>query len=228
MSAPNVRKMYSVFLGLAALSIGIYLAAKASVLHAGISQEQEKIFEKKPRARVPEIVQLAEIKARGASRDSEDEVKPKEVIKAVKMGESFEGEEHWLKGSSFRLKNHSNKEIVFIDLDLSFPETTSSGNEMAFPLKLGRRPGMPEYDSKEPLSVKPGEEVILTVDEDTYARLTRFIEKRQPISSINKVRVGIGFVIFADLTGWDGGSYYRQDPSDPRRFKNIGYEPPDN
>ncbi len=228
MSAPNVRKVYPVFLGLTALAIGMYLATKASVQYAGISQEQEKIFEKKPRADVPEIVQLAEIKARRTSRDSEDEIKPKELIKSVKIGESFVGGEHWLKGVSFKLKNHSNKEIVSIRFDINFPETTSSGYEMSFPLQLGRRPGVPGYDSKEPLSVKPGEEILLTIDENTYARLTKFIEKRHPISSINKVTVGIGFIIFADLTGWDGGSYYRQDPSDPRRFNNIGYEPPNN
>jgi hypothetical protein len=211
-----------------AVCLGMLAAASSSASHPGVIQEQQKVFEPKKRPpALPEAVQLIEIKARRDSKSSEESKKPEETFKAVRLNESFEGGEHWLKGASFRFKNHLDKEIVWMELDLIFPETVTSGNEMAFPIRRGRHPDLNET-AKEPLSVKPGEEVTFTIDEAIYARIVRFIEKRHHIPTINKVIVGIGLIIFADNTGYNGVNYYRRDPNDPKRWINVGVNPPSN
>ncbi len=215
-------------LGSMAACLGALAATGTSALYPGAIQNQEKVFEPKIRPpALPEAVQLIEIKARRDSKPSEEAIKSEESFKAVRLNESFDGGEHWLKGASFKYKNHLDKEIVWMELDLIFPETVSSGYEMAFPIRRGRHPDLNET-AKEPLSVKPGEEVTFTIDEAIYARLTRFVEKRHPISTINKVIVGISLIIFADNTGYNGASYYRRDPSDPKRWINVGVNPPNN
>jgi hypothetical protein len=131
----------------------------------------------------------------------------------------------WLKGVAFKLKNVSDKEIIYIDLSLDFPETKSSGHEMSFPITLGRRPGS-RFMTNEPFSAKPGEEFTMTLDESQYQRLSGFIEESHPVSGINTVTVRIGFVIFSDGIAWGAGDYYRQDPNVPDRYINVGSKPP--
>lgn len=133
--------------------------------------------------------------------------------------------EDWLKGVAFKLKNVSDKEIIYIDLSLDFPETQSSGQEMSFPITRGRRPGLRSM-ANEPFSAKPGEEFTITLGESQYQRLSRFIEERHPLSRINTVIVRIGFVIFSDGIAWGAGDYYRQDPNNPNNYISVGSQPP--
>jgi hypothetical protein len=132
----------------------------------------------------------------------------------------------WLKGAAFKLKNLSGKAITYIELSLDFPETQSSGTEMSFRNTLGRRSGI--NTPAEPLFIMPGDEFSVTIDEGRYEGLTKFIEKRHPISDINVARVRIGFLIFEDNTGWAGGEYYRPDPNNPTTYLPVGPKPPNN
>jgi hypothetical protein len=109
----------------------------------------------------------------------------------------------WLRGVTFKLKNVSEKAIVRIDLYLVFPETTSTGLQMAYSIVQGLRPGV-ENARGDPLLVKPGDEFSITVDERRYEGLIKFVEPRHPLSSINIAEVRIGFVYFDDNTGWGG------------------------
>src|SRR4051794_19469878 len=72
-------------------------------------------------------------------------VEPLEVKlsgKSIKFKEKISNnDEEWLRDLSFKFKNKSDKPILFIEIALDFPETASSGPEMSYRLRLGRRPG---------------------------------------------------------------------------------------
>jgi hypothetical protein len=148
----------------------------------------------------------------------------KAANKLVKFNEKFEGADDWLKGTRLRLKNVSDKEVVHIEIDFDFPETESNGAVMAHQMMIGRRPGSPNT-SMAPLSLPPGGETEVTVDEQVYGKFTELISHRQTMQSINKAKITIVFVAFADGTGYGtGGTFYRQDPNNPKRYLPV----PDN
>jgi len=143
-------------------------------------------------------------------------VEIKAANKSVRLGEGFSAGENWLQNASFRVKNVSNKEIVYIEIDINFPETKSSGNEMSYRLKFGHRPAA--HDSNRALSFKSDSEMILGLTAENYDRLVKFVEERQQFSTLSNATIRIGFVIFADGTAWGGGLFHRQDPNNPNRY----------
>lgn len=194
---------------LIAVSLGIFLSESTGAWPFPAAQNHGRVFEKSRDPR-PKPVELVELRA---------------ANKVVKLGERFESEQDWLNGIAFKVRNSSGKEIVYLELDLNFPETANAGNEMSFPIKLGRRPGASTV-LREPLSAKPGAELVVELDENKYRELARFVETRRAISDIHKVRPEIGFVVFSDGTAWGAGSYLRQDPKDPNHYINTGDTPP--
>ncbi|HYV04606.1 MAG TPA: hypothetical protein VFB82_08480 [Blastocatellia bacterium] len=195
-------KLRSILIGLFALSLGMLMALTTFAWLSRSPQIRSRIFEKSRLIR-PEVVSIAGIERNGAT---------------LNLGQEFEGSTDWLKGSKFTLRNDSGKEIVHLAFELEFPETTSTGNVMIFPIWLGHRPGSMLFTKIDTLSLKPHQKVTLTIDEVTHDRLVKFIETRQPLSSISKVTLRVQFVAFEDGTGWSGGEYLRQDPKEPRRY----------
>jgi hypothetical protein len=192
----------SVLLGLFAISLGLFMALTTFAWFSGSSQTKMKVIEKR-KLIGPEIVSIVEIQ-----RDK----------KTLGLGEEFDASGDWLRGAKFKLRNESGKEIVYISFELEFPETTSSGSVMVFPIWMGQRPGTTALDTREPLSLKPDKRLTISIDDLTYARLVQFIETRQPVSSISKVIARVQFVLFEDGTGWSGGEYLHQDPKNPKAY----------
>src|SRR5882762_5273698 len=86
----------------------------------------------------------------------------KAANKSVDLGEQFRGDDDWLKAAQFTVRNISEKDIVFIEIDLNFPETKSSGNEMSFPIRLGSRPSA--GDSNPALALQKNNEATLGLE----------------------------------------------------------------
>ena len=136
--------------------------------------------------------------------------------RSVKPGEKFSGNNDWLKNASIRVQNSSEKDIVYIEIDLNFPETKTSGNEISYRLKLGHRPGA--HDTNPPLLLKANDGAVLNLDDDRYDQLVKVVEQRHPMSGIRRVDMRLGFVIFSDGTAWSGGLFQRRDPNNPNRY----------
>ena len=158
-------------------------------------------------------------------------IKPQVKFTEVKVGqqdrkldESFNAEAEWVKNLSFKLESISDKPIVFLQVNVNFPETRASGNLISYGVSFGQRPGLKLRNSK-PMLLMPGEtlEVSLEMEKD---KIYKFVNERQPIESIQKVELEIGFIIFEDKTAWTAGSFLRQDPNNPNRYNHIGSEPP--
>lgn len=193
-----------------ALAFAVCLTAAAAGAwvgrSAGPAQAKEKLLERGNLIYAADPLKITEVKSAG---------------KAVKLNEKFVGGDDWLKGTALRLKNISSKEIVHIQLDFDFPETGDAGPVMAYQLMLGRRPGSAN-SLVDPLSLAPGAELGVSIDEHVYAALSNLVERRKPLRSINRVKVRIAFVVFADGTAYGtGGTFYRQDPDNPRRYLPV-------
>ncbi len=141
-----------------------------------------------------------------------------------KMGEKFEDDEDWLKKLSFQIQNTSSKSIIYLSLNLNFPETKSSGSMMSYPLNFGQRPNARFKTNNAPLLLKPGDTLQISVDE-SYDELIRFVEERHARTNLHEVQIEIGFIIFEDNTAWSAGMFYKPDPENPGRYINIGDVP---
>jgi hypothetical protein len=158
-------------------------------------------------------------------------IKPPLKFAALKVGgqdrkfaEGFEAELDWVKALAFELENISGKPIVFLQINVNFPETRATGNLMSYSVIFGERPWAKVKDVA-PLSFKPGQSFGVSLDQEKE-KIAKFIMSRQPIETIQKVELEIGFVVFEDKTAWSAGTMMRRDPDNPGRFIPLEGESP--
>ena len=170
------------------------------------SQQQEKILEK-AFSSTPQV-KITRLETGGQSR---------------KFGEKFDEEDDWLQKLSFQAQNTTNKPIIFLQVNLNFPETISSGPMMSYPLLFGLKPNSSMTAKRDPLRLMPEEVLDVRVEKD-YDRIKEFVDRRHP-GGMNKAQLEIGFIVFEDQTAWTAGMFYKPDPADPRRYINVGDKP---
>lgn len=141
-------------------------------------------------------------------------IKSGEIERRLK--EEFEESDDWPKRLSFEIQSVAAKPIVYIELNLNFPETRTTGNLMSFPIRLGVRPDLNFPRDNEAFRLMPDEKVSISIARQ-YDKLAEFVERRTPMSTINKIQVEVGFIIFEDGTAW-AGEFLRADPSKPGRY----------
>lgn len=158
-------------------------------------------------------------------------IKPQLKFTEVKVGEQertpgedFNAAPDWVKNLSFKLESISDKPIVYLKVNINFPETRATGNLLSYAISFGTPP-----DSKSktgvPLLLKPGETLEVALDREKE-KIYKFVNERQPVESIQKVELEIGYIIFEDQTAWSAGTFLRQDPNHPNRYNPISSEQP--
>jgi hypothetical protein len=147
--------------------------------------------------------------------------------KAVTPGKPFDTEDEWLKEVFLKVKNISGKPIVYLAVNVNFPETRATGSMMSYPVVFGQRPGSKSKFAKQhdPIFLQPGDTLEVPLDQH-YAKIKPFVEERSPIANIRDLELEIGFVIFADNTAWTAGAFLRQDPNNADHYINVGQNPP--
>lgn len=149
------------------------------------------------------------------------EIKVRE--KAVHLKEKFIEDNDWIKKTAFKLKNKYTKTITFVNINIDFPETETSGIMMQRQLNLGRHPVDGRPTDPLPLNLTPGEslEVLLAPEFDDIKRM---IERRHaPIDVISKILFRIQDIGFDDGTVYAAGAFYKRnpDPNSPRKWIQI-------
>lgn len=137
------------------------------------------------------------------------------------FGENFDAHPNWIKDLSFKLENISEKPIVFLQININFPETRLTGNLMSYTMTFGQRPNSKFKQLNKQMELMPGEVLEVSLDKERD-KIHQFINERQPMESIEKVELEIGFIIFEDRTAWTAGTFLRQDPGNPDRYNPIG------
>ena len=179
-------------------------------MRAGVQGARQKVIEKTFARN--EVVEISEIKV---------------SQKIIDTGKAFDEDDDWLNKIFLKVKNISNKPIVFLEVALDFPETNATGSEMSYRVVLGQMPGSKFPQKHDPIFILPGDGREIPLDQH-YAKLKSFVEHRHSVAQINKLELRINFVVFADKSGWAAGNFYKQDPNDPDHYINVGDKPEPN
>jgi hypothetical protein len=202
--------MYTVGLGIFALSLGMGL----SVFSSSTSQNQGKFFIKDDPSlytRPLEVIQINTAKGK------------------AQFHEGFLGSDDWFKNLELKIKNVFGEDIVFLVIELSFPDTLATGNKMVSRYNLGIRPDRETIEKKQEVTfLKPGEETTFTLKEADYEDLIKFLQKRQPLSTIHTMEINFKFVHFKNGLAWDTGQYLKPSPGNPNRYDPIDNPKPPN
>jgi hypothetical protein len=132
----------------------------------------------------------------------------------------IDGDDDWLKGLGVHLKNTSNKNIIYINFHLAFPETDISGLSMSHSMRFGRYPEKPNVGSNDKV-LKPGEEIEIALTDKEHADLYDLLKSRN-FHQVNSLRVVLQSVIFEDDTQFYGGNLMKRDPFNSALWVNAG------
>lgn len=142
----------------------------------------------------------------------------------VGFGQKFNAEDDWVKGLTLRVKNTSDKPIVFVSFSIIFfeREVEGSGNlPLGMQVSYGRMPPAPGEPpvTDAPKPIFAGESVELVFTAEDYG-LVQYAQKKFDYypSKIKEVEVILSTIVFTDGKMWNSGGLMRRDPDDPRRW----------
>jgi hypothetical protein len=191
------------------LSVCLFVFSRTNMRGAG-GQEGQKVIEKAITRN--QVVEFSEIKV---------------SQRTVEPGKPFDADGEWLNAVLLKVKNISNKPIVYLNVTVDFPETKGTQTVMSYPIMFGQLPGSKLPQRQDPIFILPGDSFEVPLQQ-YYPKIKSFVEQRLRIKDIRKAELAIGFVVFADRTGWTAGNFFRQDPNNPDHYINIGDTPDPN
>lgn len=178
-----------------------------TILHVfGASQElQDRVIKKISWRNEP--IKIIAIKANGVP---------------IKLGETFSGDDEWLKDLTISVVNTSSKNIVFIEINLEFPIPENQPKEppASYSISYGCAP-QPEAPAQatQPKPTSPGETISIVLPD--YRDLKEFLKLTGYPASIKQVKIIIGDVVFDDGTKWSAGGLFRRDPNNLNGWQRV-------
>jgi hypothetical protein len=173
--------------------------------------------------RIIEIDILAQIRDKRIRNNPTSIIKPLVQIKEPrvktelrKFDEGFSADSDWLRHTTFRLENVSGKTIVYMIIEIAFPESSKGEGRMMYPLTLGIRPGS-KLQKGDSLLFLPGESMDIELA-TKHADISRYLSERRSIESVSEIQVEVSFLVFDDGTAWKFGTPMVQDPKKPSRY----------
>lgn len=141
--------------------------------------------------------------------------------KDIQPGEKIKGDDNWLQGLSFTLKNISDKPIAYVDVGLRFPQPKgivvySLNNGVDFSRGEPRR-------TSSPPAIQPGETLDLVLTKEKYPIFLRILAQGGASSSFDTAPYFIERVCFENEPDviWEGGNLKRRDPNQFTKFNVI-------
>lgn len=143
----------------------------------------------------------------------------------VNLNAPFEDEDdEWIRNLSFKLRNHSTKNVTYIGVNVFIPgETNGTVPGMVQQFRFGQQPGSPNLTNPSVL-ITPGEAIDVSIPATKYQSIKQFIDTTQPQRKVASVMVKVYLVLFEDGTKWDGGQFYLPDSTERFGFRKI--DPP--
>jgi hypothetical protein len=170
----------------------------------GYPQVRDRIIEKESWRSEP----IRIVKLRTKSRD-------------IELRKKFEADDDWLRGFTAIVQNVSDKAIARVVLQLGFPRPDgSSENEITYTTRVTW--GQDPRDLKnEPLNLmQPGEQAEAKLVEAKLPTIKSDLRALGYSDKIDRVRLLVDSIIFADGSMWKAGEVLYPDPSDPTRWIN--------
>jgi hypothetical protein len=141
--------------------------------------------------------------------------------KEIQPGEKIQGNDDWLQGLGFTLKNISEKPIAYVNVILLFPQPNGFvGYSLAYGVDSSN--GSPRLATSPP-PILPGANIYLSLSKDKYPGFLRILDLGGAARSFDTAPYYLDKVCFEgepDLL-WSGGMIKRRDPNNPTEFKAI-------
>lgn len=144
--------------------------------------------------------------------------------KEVMPGEKIKGDDDWLKGASFTVKNISDKPIAYVAIGLRFEPPPGAARLVVFTLSYGvdYSRGVPRSGSS-PLPVQPDQTVDLVLTDERYPNFLQILSIGGMPRGFDVVPYYVERVSFEDEPNiiWEGGYLKRKNPAFIGRFDII-------
>jgi hypothetical protein len=139
----------------------------------------------------------------------------------VRPGEKIQGDDDWLRGVSFTLRNVSDKPLAYVTVALQFPQPQGYvAYVLSYGIDLSRRDRM----ESSPPAIEPGQTVELALTAEKYPGFLRILKLGEAARSFDVAPYFVERVCFEgepDII-WTGGMLKQRDPDRPTEFKAIG------
>ena len=170
----------------------------------GASQNERKLVRSKWRG---EPVQVNKVELRG---------------RIAEFDKAFtEADDDWLKGFSLNVTNTSNKDIVFIELTLTFfgkeEGLTPGRTPLGYPVFYGSPEGIFDGSTKA-RPIRPNESADITLSDTDHGTLKEVLFHNDYPIRFRHVDLRLDKVVFADGTVWYKSYYFYRDPNNPQRY----------
>ena len=147
--------------------------------------------------------------------------------KPAEFGKAFsDADDDWLKGFSLNVTNSSNKDIVFVELTLTFfgkeEGLTPARTPLAYPVLYGASEGFLD-GSTTAHPIRPNESINIILTDEAYDELKQMLLTNNYPMIFRHVDVRLDKVVFADGTVWYKSYYFYPDPNNPKRFIRDKY-----
>ena len=145
---------------------------------------------------------------------------------SVSFNKKFFAGDDWMLTLTFTVKNRSDRRILFANLDLFFSPPAASKPVALFDLlsygKYALTSRSPST-SERSIGLSPGETVEIGFNAQSFVDVTRFLADLGFPQRVDRVKLGLGRVIFEDDTMWYAGAFAQRDPKDPASWINSRY-----
>lgn len=141
-----------------------------------------------------------------------------------RRGEKIKGDDDWLKGVSFTLKNISDKPIAYVAIAFQFEPPKGPVRTIGFILSYGvdYSLGVPRSGSS-PLPIQPDQTVDLVLTDERYPNFLHILSLGGMPRSFEVVPYYVDRISFEDDPNiiWEGGYLKRKNPAAIGRFDIV-------
>jgi hypothetical protein len=142
----------------------------------------------------------------------------------VAPGQKIRGDDNWLKGVSFTVKNISDKPIAYVAMGLRFEPPPGGARLVVFNLSYGvdYSRGLPRSGSS-PLPIQPDQTVDLVLTNERYPNFLHILGMGGMPLGFDVVPYYVERVSFEDNPDviWEGGYLKRKNPAFLHRFDSF-------
>jgi len=134
----------------------------------------------------------------------------------VALGQKIKGDDNWLKGVSFTVKNISDKPIAYVAIGLRFEPPPGSARVVVFTLSYGvYYPGGIPRSGSSPLPIQPDQTVDLVLTNERYPNFLQILAIGEMPLGFDVVPYYVEQVSFEDDPNilWEGGYLKRRNPA---------------
>jgi hypothetical protein len=141
----------------------------------------------------------------------------------IKFKEWFVDDDDWIKGLEVEVVNKSGKTVTHVGIDLLFERPPEQAGEppSVWPLNYGLDPFSISPGEPVPIKIKQirsGETAYIQLSDLEYEELRAFLKETRYPLAIEKIKLWVTTIGFADGMAW-GGSFYIRDPSAPHGWR---------